>query len=388
MSAKVKTFMVKVKWKHYVNYALVIAAMLIILIADASGLLSRTAKTLLVPIAINIILAVSLNLLVGFLGELTLGHAGFMAVGAYCGCLAAAALPAAPNGAVGLIYLILAMLVGGSAAAVFGILIGTPVLRLKGDYVAIVTLAFGQIIVSIINNLSFTGGAMGLDNIPALPKNGYLIAFVMVIATLLVIENLIRSRHGRAIEAIRDNLVAAKSMGLNVTYYKIIAFVVSAFFAGVAGVLYGANLTSIKPTTFDYNKSIEILVMVVLGGMGSITGSIIAATLITILPEALRFMADYRMILYAVVLIVMMILNASPKFAHIKSKLNFKSLWRYIAKKISGRKAPAAPKISDSIEVASKNVDLKEIDDTLKTENDRILLSVSLSDDNKPVKEE
>lgn len=278
------------------------------------GVLSRHYQSLLVPVGVNIILAVSLNLTVGFLGELTLGHAGFMSVGAYAGCLCTLGMDLPIY-----IELPLALLVGGLVAALFGILIGVPALRLKGDYLAIVTLAFGEIIRSVFTNLKVTGGAGGLKGIEK--YSDYTVVFVVAVITIIVISNLVNSRHGRAICSIRDNIIASESIGINVVYHKLLAFVVAAFFAGVAGVLYGHNLGILKPDTFDFNKSIEILVIVVLGGMGSIRGSIISATIITLLPEVLRGLADYRMLIYAVVLIVMMILNSSPRFIQLKENL-------------------------------------------------------------------
>ncbi|MDD6047651.1 MAG: branched-chain amino acid ABC transporter permease [Christensenellales bacterium] len=306
---------------NLITLAILCVLFVLVLILMEAGALTRHIRSMLVPICINIILAVSLNLTVGFLGELTLGHAGFMSVGAYAGCLFSIAmqdiLPTA-------VRFPLAMLVGGLVAAVFGVLIGIPVLRLHGDYLAIVTLAFGEIIRSVIINLEFTGGAAGLKGTPQ--DSTFVIAFIVVIITLLVIMNLVNSRHGRAIMAIRDNRIAAEASGINVTYFRMLAFVVAAFFAGVAGVLYGHNLSILSAGTFDYNKSIELLVIVVLGGMGSIRGSIISAIIITVLPEALRELADFRMLIYALVLIVMMLLNASPRFAALKGKLNYGAL--------------------------------------------------------------
>lgn len=283
-----------------------------------AGALSRHFQSLLVPVGVNIILAVSLNLTVGFLGELTLGHAGFMSVGAYAGCLFTlnSTLPMA-------IKFPLGMLVGGLVAALFGVIIGIPALRLKGDYLAIVTLAFGEIIRSVVTNLSFTGGAGGLKKIEK--ASTFTIVFIVAAITVVIISNLVKSRHGRAICAIRDNVIAAESAGINVVYYKLLAFTVAAFFAGVAGVLYGHNLGILKPDTFDFNKSIEILVIVVLGGMGSIRGSILSAIIVTVLPEVLRGMEDYRMLAYAIVLIAIMLLNASPRFAALKNRLIHKN---------------------------------------------------------------
>ena len=266
------------------------------------------------PIGVNIILAVSLNLTVGFLGELTLGHAGFMSVGAYAGCLFTiyCNLPV-------WIEFPLALIIGGLVAAIFGVIIGIPALRLNGDYLAIVTLAFGEIIRSVLNNVKFTGGAGGLKGIDK--TSNFTIAYILVILTLIVITNVVHSRHGRAIMAIRDNIIAAQSVGINIVYYKLVAFVGAAFFAGVAGVLYGHNLGILKPSTFDFNKSIEILVIVVLGGMGNITGSVIAAIIITLLPEVLRDLADYRMLIYSIALIVMMLFSSNPTLVEFRKKI-------------------------------------------------------------------
>ena len=290
--------------KNIITLAVIIAVYVILVILVDGGILNRQAKSLLVPIGINIILAVSLNLTTGFLGELSLGHAGFMAIGAYAGSIFTL-----HSNMPGPLEFLLGILIGGIVAAIFGILIGVPVLRLKGDYLAIVTLGFGEIIRSIVNFLGITGGAMGLNKIPR--YSNYTWTYAIVIVTLLVITNLVNSRHGRAIKSIRDNYIAAESIGIKVSQYKILAFVIAAFFAGIAGVLYGHHLSIVKPGDFDYNKSIEILVIVVLGGMGSIRGSVIAAVILTILPEMLRAADDFRMLLYAIVLIAMMLFNSS-----------------------------------------------------------------------------
>ena len=325
--------------KNIISICIVIALYVTVLLLVQAGALSRHYQSLLVPIGINVILAVSLNLTVGFLGELTLGHAGFMSVGAYAGCLFSVYcnLPAA-------IEFPLALLIGGIAAAVFGIIIGIPVLRLKGDYLAIVTLAFGEIIRSVITNLDFLGGAGGLRGITKYKStaSAFTAVFVVLVLTVIIIRNLVKSRHGRAICSIRDNVIASwtmtaasESVGINVVFYKLLAFVTAAFFAGIAGVLYGHNLGILKPNTFDFNKSIEILVIVVLGGMGSITGSIISAIVITLLPEVLRGLEDYRLLIYAVVLIAMMLLNNNPKFNALKDTLKGKLLQLRPAKKAS-----------------------------------------------------
>lgn len=300
--------------KNIAALLLIIAIYVALVACDSMGLFNRQMKALLVPIGINVILAVSLNLMVGFLGELSLGHAGFMSVGAYVGCMATIYLDLPVY-----VELPIAMLLGGIAAGVFGLIIGIPALRLKGDYLAIVTLAFGEIIRSVLNNLSIVGGSGGLNGIPR--YSNYTIVYVMAVITIIVIANLVKSRHGRAICSIRDNVIASEAMGIPVVYYKLLAFVVAAFFAGIAGVLYGHNLGILKPSTFDFNKSIEILVMVVMGGMGNIPGSIIAAIVITVLPELLRSLADYRMLIYAVVLIAMMLLNNNAKFNNFKAQL-------------------------------------------------------------------
>lgn len=313
--------MKKIKTKTIIWLIIAVVIYAVLFYLDATGKLSRQFSRLLIPVGINIMLAVSLNLTVGFLGELTLGHAGFMSVGAYSGCMFTIFMDLPVY-----IEFPLALLIGGLVAAIFGVIIGVPALRLKGDYLAIVTLAFGEIIKSVIINMDITGGSAGLKGIEK--TTNFTIMFVAVLVTIIVIANLINSRHGRAICAIRDNVIAAEAVGINVVYYKLLAFVVAAFFAGVAGVLYGHNLGILKPATFDFNKSIEILVIVVLGGMGSITGSVVAAIIITVLPEVLRGLDDYRMLIYAVVLIAMMLINSNPRISafrkRIESKFNLK----------------------------------------------------------------
>ena len=260
-----------------------------------TGHLTRQVTNMLVPVAVYIVMAVSLNLVVGLLGELSLGHAGFMSVGLFSGCLVAIALntTALPLG----VRLPVSMLAGGLVAAVFGLLVGLPALRLRGDYLAIVTLACGEIIKNVITNLSITGGALGLDtsSIYAGAKDLLPYGAVLVLLTVVVMLNLKRSKYGRAIMAIRDNRIAAESVGLNVT------------------------------AAFDYNMSIEILVIVVLGGMGSVPGSVISAIVLTVLPEALREVADYRMLVYAIVLILVMQATNNPTmkrfFGSVREKL-------------------------------------------------------------------
>ena len=301
---------------------------------------SRQMSNMLISISAYIVMAVSLNLVVGLLGELSLGHAGFMSVGLFSGCLLSIAL----SGGLPLaLRLPLSMLVGGLVAAVFGFIIGLPALRLKGDYLAIVTLACGEIIKNLITNLKFTGGALGLNtgSIYSNTKDLLPFAFVLVLITVIVMMNLKSSRYGRAIMAIRDNRIAAESTGINVTYFKLIVFMIAAFFAGAAGCLYGHSFANVKPATFDYNMSIEILVIVVLGGMGSMRGSIIAAILLQMLPEVLRDFSDFRMLAYSVLLIAIMLLNASPRFAELKGRISLPNLFRFLTRKPSRKEASA-----------------------------------------------
>lgn len=297
-----------------------------------SGAASRQISNMLISMACYIVMAVSLNLVVGLLGELSLGHAGFMSVGLFTGCLLSIQLAqSVPIG----VRMPLSMLLGGVAAAVVGLLVGLPALRLKGDYLAIVTLACGEIIKTIINNLSVTGGAKGLDTSEIYADTRTLLPFaiVLIFLVVLVMMNLKNSRHGRAIMAIRDNRIAAESIGIDVTRYKLMVFMLAAFFAGAAGVLYGHFFANVKAATFDYNMSIEILVIVVLGGMGSIPGSIIAAIVLTALPEAMREFADYRMLLYAIVLIIVMLATNNPTMKEFFHRISPAELLRRAKKK-------------------------------------------------------
>lgn len=329
--------MSKTTKSNMVTYLMVIVIFIVVQVMVSTGNVSSLLQGLLVPLCAYVILAVSLNLTVGILGELSLGHAGFMCVGAFTSAFfskcAAEAIPAA-----GVRYLI-ALLIGAAAAGICGILIGIPVLRLKGDYLAIVTLAFGEIIKNIVNILFIgkdskgfhfstkdsmslgleDGGTVivnGPQGITGTPKDStFVIGVVLILVTLFIVLNLMHSRSGRAIMAIRDNRIAAESVGINITKYKLMAFSVSAALAGVAGVIYAHNLATLtaQPKNFGYNMSIMILVFVVLGGIGNMRGSIIAAIVLTLLPELLRGLSDYRMLIYAVVLIVMMLFNWSPK---------------------------------------------------------------------------
>ena len=328
----------KINLNHHINYIVIgLITLVFMIITLAGGRIDSSVLFLLEKIAISIILAVSLSLVVGFLGELSLGHAGFMCVGAYLGGKAAVLLePMLGNGPV---LLLVSLIVGGVVAAICGIVIGIPALRLRGDYLAIVTLAFGEIVKSLFQNTSDAtfGGAIGLNT----PRydNSYLFifAFILVMLTLIVVQNFIRSKHGRAVTAIRDNEIAARATGINVTKYKLLAFTLSATFAGIAGVLYSFSNYTVQSAKFGYNYSIEILVMVVLGGMGNINGSIIAAALITFLNAELATvltgdLAVLQNLLYALVLIVIVIYNNAPALKGFRSKYNFGTVMKKVMK--------------------------------------------------------
>lgn len=324
-------------WKNYINYVAVSAVGVFFLILSFTSGLAQSTEVLLEKICISVILAVSLSLVVGFLGELSLGHAGFMCVGAYLGGkLAVILVPSLGNGP---LTLILCLLAGGISAALCGVLVGLPALRLKGDYLAIVTLAFGEIVKSVFQNTSHEsfGGELGLST-PRYDKSTLFIwCFALVLITLAVIQNLMRSKHGRAITAIRDNEIAARATGINITKYKMAAFVLSAFFAGIAGVLHSFSNYNVQSAKFGYNYSIEILIMVVLGGMGNINGTILSAALITFLNAKLATvltgdLAVLQNLVYALILIVIVIYNNAPAFKNIREKYNFKAITARIFK--------------------------------------------------------
>jgi branched-chain amino acid transport system permease protein len=333
-------------------YGIVIVAFIAVQAALSGGGVSSSLKGQLVPICAYVIMAISLNLTVGVLGELSLGHAGFMSIGAFTGITAGMYAGQFTNS--GTLRLVIAIVAGVVLAGIFGALIGIPVLRLRGDYLAIVTLAFGEIVRNLINciyvgmdaaGLHFNfikglaalelqkggsyiiKGAQGVSAIPQL--SSFTAGFILILITLFIVLNLINSKHGRAIQAVRDNLISAECVGINATKYKMCAFVTSAALAGGAGALYAFSQPTVTATQFDFNQSILILVFVVLGGTGNIWGSIIAASALTLLPEVLRQFRDYRMLVYAVVLILVMILTNSPQVrgfvsrvsAHIKEKL-------------------------------------------------------------------
>lgn len=349
---------------NLITFGMVIIAYLVMELLMAAGLVSSLLKGLLVPLCIYAILAVSLNLTVGILGELSLGHAGFMCVGAFSGAFFSKCMQ--DSIPIAGVRFTLAILIGALCAGLFGILIGIPVLRLKGDYLAIVTLAFGEIIKNIINilyvgidengfhfstksslelNMSENGkiiiqGAQGITGTPN--DSNFTIGIVLLLITLFIVLNLMHSRDGRAIMAIRDNTIAAESVGINITKYKLMAFSVSAALAGAAGVLYAHNLSTLTalPKNFGYNMSIMILVFVVLGGIGNIRGSVISAVLLTLLPELLRGLNNYRMLIYAIVLIAMMLFNWAPACIKWREKVAYRIRSRFTSKiRKSGKEA-------------------------------------------------
>lgn len=344
----------KITKNNFITYLMVLVLYVAVQLLLVTGNVSSLMEGLLVPLCIYVMLAISLNLTVGILGELSLGHAGFMCVGAFAGAFFSKCMNGVmPDG----VRFIIALLIGAASAGIFGILIGIPVLRLKGDYLAIVTLAFGEIIKNLVNvmyigrdkngfhfsmkdflslNMDAEGevivnGAQGITGTPH--DASFTMGVILIFLSLIIILNLIHSRDGRAIMSIRDNRIAAESIGINITKYKLMAFSLSAAIAGVAGVLYAHNLSTLTalPKNFGYNMSIMILVFVVLGGIGNIRGSIISAIVLTLLPELLRGLSDYRMLIYAVVLIAMMLFNWSPKAIEWKERMKEK----YFPKKLS-----------------------------------------------------
>ncbi|MBR3034448.1 MAG: branched-chain amino acid ABC transporter permease [Firmicutes bacterium] len=338
---------------NLITYAIIIVAFIVLQSLLSAGSLSKSLSGQLVPICVYISLAISLNLVVGISGELSLGHAGFMSVGAFSGVIVAVCLKdAVTNDA---LRLVCGMLGGAAVAAVVGFLIGIPVLRLRGDYLAIVTLAFGEIIKSLVGNVymgvdhgqlrfsMFTNelnlspegkiiieGAMGIRSIPKIAT--FTAGFILIMISLVVIFHMVGSRSGRAIMAIRDNYIAAESIGIPAFKYKITAFTISAAMAGAAGALFGNNYSSLIASKFNIDTSILILVFVVLGGQGNMLGSIIAAAALTILPEALRGFADYRMLMYAVILIAVMLVSNNAKIKDVLKNAAEKRTEKKLAK--------------------------------------------------------
>jgi branched-chain amino acid transport system permease protein len=284
---------------YIINFICVVALYLTLYILIKNGVINSYYESVIIFICINIILATSLNLTTGFLGQLALGHAGFVAIGAYTSALftKSVKLP--------FVEFPVALLLGGIVAAIFGIAIGIPALRLRGDYLAIITLAFSEMIRVFIVNSKFTGGAKGLSGIPMMSNFTNVFIITVIIITLLFL--LIRSRHGRAIISIREDEIASEAMGISATYYKILGFTISAFFAGIGGGIFAHYITMLEARKFNFMYSVEILIIVVFGGMGSFTGSIIAAVVLTIFNEALRDFSIYRIIVYSVLLIIIMI---------------------------------------------------------------------------------
>ncbi len=328
--------MKKINFNHYINYAVIGIFTLVFAIISLTGTrLDSSLLFLFEKVAISIILAVSLSVVVGFLGELSLGHAGFMCVGAYLGGKASVIFQQMLGKENDVITLFISLVVGGVVAALCGVIIGIPALRLRGDYLAIVTLAFGEIVRSLFLNSSDDsfGGTLGLAT-PRYDKQYlFIFAFLMVLLTLVIVQNFIRSKHGRAVTAIRDNEIAARACGINITKYKLLAFIMSAFFAGIAGVLYSFSNYTVQSSTFGYNYSIKILVMVVLGGMGNINGAIVSAALITFLDTKLATiltgdLAVLQNLIYALVLIVIVIYNNAPALKSFRDTYNFKALTR------------------------------------------------------------
>ena len=333
--------------RKYANYLLIGGVAAIFAVLSLAGVLKMSNQLLLEQIAIAILLSVSLGMVVGFLGELSLGHAGFMCAGAYIGGkLSAVMVPAMGGNENNFLVLLLSMIVGGIVAALLGFVIGLPALRLRGDYLAIVTLAFGEIVRTVVMNLpaEWFGGALGMSTPRFEYKYLFIICFAMVLLCLAVTQNLIRSKHGRAIIAIKDNEIAARAMGIDVTKYKLTVFVISSFFAGVAGVLYSYSQYRVQSVSFDYNYSIEILVMVVLGGMGSINGSIIAAALITFINYKLQNLlsgnlAVLQNLIYAIILILIVIYKNAPSLKGFREKYNLNTLAAWLKGKFGGKKA-------------------------------------------------
>lgn len=317
----------KLNKNFWVGIILALAFYGVVQILLTTGIFNDVTRSMLLLIGVNVMLAVSLNLINGITGQFSIGHAGFMSVGAYTSAILTLDYD---------VPFVLAILVGGLVAALFGLLIGMPTLRLNGDYLAIATLGFGEIIRIIMLNTEYVGGASGLSGIPA--KTTWTVIFFFTLFTVVLINNFIRSTHGRACLAIRENEIAAEAMGINTTMYKVIAFTLGALFAGMAGGLSAHTFYVITPGSFNFLKSFEILVMVVLGGLGSTAGSIVGAVFVTLLYTYLREFPEWRMIIYSIVLILMMIFRPSGLLG--TAKLSFGKLGK--------KEAKASDSISDS----------------------------------------
>lgn len=369
-----------IRWKQYINYIVItVLGIIFTVMTFTDSFSSPLVIIMLEKILIAVLLSVSLSMVVGFLGELSLGHAGFMCVGAYLGGKVSVLLePVFGNS---FVSLFISIVIGGILAAICGVIIGLPALRLRGDYLAIVTLAFGEIVRSLFMNSSREsfGGSLGLSTPRFDKKYLFIVGFVMVLICLAVIQNIIRSKHGRAITAIRDSEIAARATGINVTKYKLIVFTVSAFFAGIAGVLYSYSNINVQSTNFSYNYSIEILVMVVLGGMGSINGSIIAAVLITYLDIQLQTiltgnLAVLQNFIYAIILILIVIYNNAPGLKNFRNRFNLKNLLAKIVKPVN------RPSKERDDEARWHRVPTKiEIDETLSVKVQRDIISPDIN---------
>ncbi|WP_042198444.1 branched-chain amino acid ABC transporter permease [Paenibacillus camerounensis] len=311
--------MKKLNTKFWLGIIVALAFYGLVQVLLTIGIFNDVTRSMLLLVGVNVMLAVSLNLINGITGQFSIGHAGFMSVGAYTSAILTLDYD---------VPFVLAIIAGGIVAAVFGVLIGMPTLRLNGDYLAIATLGFGEIIRIVLLNTEYVGGASGLSGIPA--KTTWTIIFFFTLFTVILINNFIRSTHGRACLAIRENEIAAEAMGINTTLYKVIAFTIGALFAGMAGGLSAHTFYVITPGSFNFLKSFEILVMVVLGGLGSTAGSIVGAVFVTLLYTYLREFPEWRMIIYSIVLILMMIFRPSGLLG--KTKINFGKLGKKEAK--------------------------------------------------------
>jgi len=336
-----------------VSYLIVIVGYIIIQLMMNTVGIKNLFKSLLVPTCCYIVAALSLNLVVGVSGELSLGHSGFMSVGAFAGILVSGLLE--PYLAMGWLRLLIAMLVGGVIAGIVGLLISIPVLKLQGDYLAIVTLAFCQIIKSLLNNIylgvdnnglhfSFVQNKVVLSNGGRMLLSGpmgatattrlatFTAGFLLILFALLIIYNLTYSRFGRTIMAARDNRIAAESVGIHIRNTKMLAFVISAILAGMSGALFGLNYSTLQPAKFDFNLSILILVYVVLGGLGNMTGTIFATIILYVLPELLRGLQDYRMLIYSMILILIMLVTNNQSLKEKVEALILKIKTRFLKK--------------------------------------------------------
>ena len=295
-----------------VTFGIVIAAFIACQVMISTGAMTRSLKGQLVPICAYVVMAVSLNLTVGISGELSLGHAGFMSVGAFSGIVMAMWLSKGMGVANETLCLLLAILTGGAAAGVAGVVIGIPVLRLRGDYLAIVTMAFAEIIRVCFCNFSITGGGKTMSGILKLSTFPRVFWIMVVCVTIMYL--FVRSKYGRTVQAIREDYIAASASGINVTYYKVMTFAISAFFAGIGGGIYAHYMTAMIPTNFNFNYSAELLSEVIIGGTGSLTGSIIGAAFLSALPELMREFSTYRMLAYSVVLVLVMLFRPGGIF--------------------------------------------------------------------------